>query len=126
MKTTRNRDSERLLLLLDCLRNRKDHPDAQACYESMKKLVPDIGRSTVYRHLKTLQDQGLIIQTNFDGGVARFDATTGSHAHFLCTKCNKLMDVYNSKVDAKWPGQTEEVWTVAKGICENCKINCTK
>lgn len=120
MKQTRNRDSERMLVLLDMLRKRKDHPDADECFQSIKKLIPNIGRSTVYRHLKQLNDQGLIIQTNFSAGPARFDATTVSHAHFLCTKCGALSDVMNTAVEASWPGHIESIWTLAKGICKNC------
>jgi len=124
MNIKRNRDCERRLLLLDMLRNRYDHPDANECYKSIKKLVPDIGRSTVYRHHKFLKKNGLITSLSTKNRRDRFDANIKNHYHFFCYKCGSLQDVVLNKENAiKWPGQPHSITIIANGLCDKCLNN---
>jgi Fe2+ or Zn2+ uptake regulation protein len=109
-----------MLILLDLLRARYDHPTAQECYLEMNKKVPGVGRSTVYRHLAKLVHEGLVIEIRVNNGSARFDATTGTHAHFYCTECNSMIDVSDIKITGKWPGKIKESYYIVKGICQDC------
>lgn len=120
MSKTRVRDSERMLILLDMLQNRYDHPTAQECYLDMVKKVPGIGKSTVYRHLAKLAENGLVLELHLDEGPARFDATTQCHAHFYCKKCNRMLDVMDLKTVGTWPGKIDVCSFIAKGTCNDC------
>ncbi len=120
MTQKRLRDPERMHLLLEMLRQRQDHPTAQTCFEDIRKQVPAIGRSTVYRHLAKMVKDGLIIELHIDEGPARYDANTECHAHYYCTKCMKMYDVDELYIKAKWPGELKECSFVAKGTCQNC------
>jgi Fur family transcriptional regulator, peroxide stress response regulator len=126
MTQTRVRDPERMHILLDMLRNRYDHPTAQDCYLEMSKRVPGVGKSTVYRHLSKLVEEGLIQELNISDGPARFDAATNCHAHFYCKKCKTMADVVDTKIVGKWPGHVEECSFIAKGVCEKCHTVNTK
>ena len=121
MKTTRNRDCERRLILLDMLRERFDHPTAAECVTSMRKLVPSIGSSTIYRHLGELVESGLITEHRPDKGPARFDANIDNHAHFYCIKCRTMIDVEKFLINALWPGKAQNINCLATGLCNNCK-----
>lgn len=118
--TPRLRDCDRLLILLELLRTRHDHPDAQTCHRLIQKEVPNIGLSTVYRHLATLVDNDLINEIRTDDGPARYDAATQNHGHFLCTTCHRLTDLMPVAVKADYPGQIRSFVFLAKGTCHAC------
>lgn len=118
--TLRRRDCDRLLILLELLRARHDHPDAQTCHRLIQKEVPNIGLSTVYRHLATLVNNGLINEIRTDDGPARYDADVQSHGHFMCTACGHLTDLMPITVKADYPGQIRSFVFLAKGTCRAC------
>ena len=53
LKFSRQRESIR-----ECLKNRKDHPTADAVYVTISKEYPKISLGTVYRNLNLLADKG--------------------------------------------------------------------
>ncbi|MHB8831469.1 MAG: Fur family transcriptional regulator [Patescibacteria group bacterium] len=120
VKRPRSRDCERLLVLLDMLRSRHDHPDANTCYSDMRQIIPNIGQSTVYRHLSSLVEKGLINEIKIDSGPTKYDATLDLHGHFQCTSCYQVWDVSPINIQANFPGIITSATYVAKGICHNC------
>lgn len=116
----RSRDCERMLVLLDMLRNRHDHPDANLCLTEMRRLIPGIGQSTVYRHLAYLVDKGLVAEIKLDNGPAKYDATLDQHGHFHCLKCSKIWDISPIKIQAEFPGVPESAIYMVKGTCHSC------
>ncbi len=117
----RHRDCERRLLVLDWLRSRHDHPTAAVCYSEIKRLVPGIGQSTVYRHLASLVGSGLAQELRPDDGPAHYDASLSAHAHFHCVRCKAVLDAPQIVTLGTWPGTPEEMTIVARGICERCQ-----
>jgi Fur family peroxide stress response transcriptional regulator len=109
-----------MLILLDMLRNRHDHPDANLCFAEMRRLIPGIGQSTVYRHLSFLVDKGLISEIKLDAGPAKYDAALDTHGHFQCLHCGRIWDISPIKVQAEVPGVTESALYVLKGTCQAC------
>lgn len=122
-KILRQRDCDRLLVLLELLRTRHDHPDAQECHTLIQKIIPKIGLSTVYRHLATLVDNGLIHEIKSDDGPARYDATTQNHGHFLCTTCHQMTDLIPVSISTHYPGTVDSMIFLAKGTCQSCLKN---
>lgn len=80
-------------VILEILRGTKSHPAADWVYEQAKQLVPDISLGTVYRNLNVLRDNGEILELNYGSTFSRYDGRADNHYHFLCEKCNKLVDV---------------------------------
>jgi Fur family transcriptional regulator, ferric uptake regulator len=66
----------------------------QEILESAQRDVSHLGMATVYRNLKTLQEDGLIVPVNISGQPSRWESAIKSHHHhFLCLTCNKLFDI---------------------------------
>ncbi len=58
------------------------------------KEVPSLGIATVYRTLKTLQDNGLACCVQIPGQAPRYESTDrGHHHHFHCGECHAVFDL---------------------------------
>jgi len=58
------------------------------------KSVPSLGIATVYRSLKSLQDEGLVCCVEIPGQAPRYERTDkGHHHHFHCKKCHAVFDL---------------------------------
>ena len=90
MATLRN-SKQRDAVLKD-LQLRFDHPTAEDVYLSVKKAVPSISLATVYRNLKLLESEGLILRIP-TGDSDRYDGHTHNHYHFTCKDCRKVLDL---------------------------------
>ena len=56
--------------------------------------VPSLGIATVYRSLKTLQNDGLVCSVEIPGQAPRYETTDkGHHHHFHCRKCHAVFDL---------------------------------
>lgn len=78
-----------------CTRN--DHPTAREVYTAVRKKLPNISLTTVYRNLTNLADEGLILRIAVPGASERFDRTAKIHFHMLCDKCRNFSDISNDK-----------------------------
>lgn len=79
--------------ILSCLRQSPDHPSAEMVHELLQETHPDISLATIYRNLAWFRSQGVIQSLGTVGGIERFDARTDPHAHFVCTCCNRVIDL---------------------------------
>jgi Fe2+ or Zn2+ uptake regulation protein len=92
MKKTRN--TRQRGVILDILRETREHPTAEKIYNDARQVIPNISLGTVYRNLSFLQNQGLVREIRpFDGGSTRFDGIVESHIHFQCLHCGILLDI---------------------------------
>ncbi len=99
-------------LVLSTLKNLYTHPTAKELHSIISKDFPDISMSTVYRNLQFLNDNNLIIKLKTKNKKTRYDGNTNNHIHLICTKCNKIIDIY------------EDIDIVSKAIKNNgFKIN---
>ena len=90
LKYSRQRES-----IKEFLRSRTDHPTADTVYENLRQIYPNISLGTVYRNLSLLSDIGEIRKlTNF-GSADRYDGRVAPHSHFMCTRCNRVIDMLN-------------------------------
>ena len=75
LKFSRQRESIR-----ECLKNRTDHPTADAVYVTISKDYPKISLGTVYRNLNLLADMGEIQRFSSGDGSEHFDYNTDPHS----------------------------------------------
>jgi len=64
--------------------------------EDIAERLPDIPRSSAYRHLVDLQAAGIVRRVAANDEFARFELSedlTEHHHHFLCTSCGKVSDL---------------------------------
>lgn len=86
--TTRQRT-----LILKSMRDRRDHPDAETVFATLHAGMPTLSLDTVYRSLKLLARAGLIQQLALPTHRFHFDGCVVPHDHFLCTTCEKIVDL---------------------------------
>lgn len=124
--------------ILDFLSKTSKHMSAQEIYDSLLKLYPGIGLSTVYRTLDLLSRMGLVNKLNIGEGKSRYEYKPGEesahHHHLICTNCGRIID-YSDFLD-------EELLLIGKieknlarkhdfvvkehsidfyGLCKNCR-----
>ena len=83
-------------LILDYLKGTTSHPTAEQIYAVLKPHNPALSLSTVYRNLRLLVDDGIILQLDTGESTDRFDADLSEHHHFICTQCGHVTDVFQS------------------------------
>ena len=74
-------------------RTRTDHRTADVLYENMKLIYPNISLGTVYRNLSRLADLGEIKKLSSFAGADHFDGRTERHCHFMCIRCQRIIDL---------------------------------
>ena len=83
-------------LILDCLLSEGTHQSAETIYRSLKRKFPMIGRATVFRTLKLLENVGLCQRMP---ERSRFEPKAGRehHDHMICLKCGAVLEFSNNK-----------------------------
>ena len=121
MKKTRQRE-----LILENLRGRRDHPTAEAVYQSLREECPGLSLATVYRNLNNFCEQGLVLRLPAEGRD-RFDGDVRPHGHLLCECCGELSDLHTEKVAAFFADVEEEYHCKIRqgaltlhGVCGRC------
>ena len=123
LKYSRQRES-----IKEFLRSRTDHPTADTVYENLRQIYPNISLGTVYRNLSLLSDIGEIRKlTNF-GSADRYDGRVAPHSHFMCTKCNRVIDMQSDSLNGILEqaaaefihGKVFDVDASFYGICKEC------
>jgi Fur family ferric uptake transcriptional regulator len=70
-----------------------DHPSADEVFQRVRKKLPTISLSTVYRNLDWMACKGWIRKVEVAGGKMRFDGNPNPHYHVRCISCGELKDV---------------------------------
>ena len=112
-------------VILNYINTCYSHPTADKIYEEVKKELPNISFSTVYRNLNQLVEQQSIKKISLDGEKYIYDSIIKEHAHFYCTSCGILEDIDFYKdiklLKKRLPYEVKSIELVVKGICENCR-----
>ncbi len=120
------RNTEQKRLILNIVKESCDHPTAEMVYERARAIMPAISLGTVYRNLGALAKKGEILR--IPSTVDRFDHTTERHAHFICTECGCVTDLFDYEKhltdqmfkDGFYVGSGDVVLT---GLCPQCNKN---
>ena len=115
-------------IIFDALINDKGHPTADIVFQRVRKKIPNISFDTVSRTLLSFVDMGLLKVVEGYGRPKRFDTDMGSHHHFQCLKCNKIIDFCNTGFDTlEIPKDIKSRFTVTgkkivlEGLCDSCR-----
>jgi Fur family transcriptional regulator, ferric uptake regulator len=89
---------------------------------------PGLGIATVYRALKSLAADGIIIQIDIPGQNPRWEAAHQTHHHhFRCRSCDKLFEIHGcpADLDHLLPAGyvLENHYILLEGQCEDCAAN---
>lgn len=123
---------QRLVILKEVLK-RRDHPDAEAVFRTVRRKLPTVSLDTVYRTLWFLHDLGLVEALDRGNGSLRFDTNSLLHHHFVCVQCGAIHDFENAAFDkltvpkaASAFGRIKKVQVEFRGLCKNCEKNENK
>lgn len=86
-------------VVLEALVGRTDHPTADQLLVDVRRRLPGVSRTTVYRVLETLVHLGLAVKTCTPGSTVRFDPQTERHHHLVCLSCERVVDLYAPSLD---------------------------
>ncbi len=129
-KTVMTKKSKQRDAILTNLRNRCDHPTANAIYTDLRENLPNISLGTVYRNLSLLADCGMISRVICESKTEHFDSRTDNHYHFICKDCGCILDLplsflsdINTMANDVFNGQITEHSTFFYGYCSDCLPN---
>ena len=117
-------------IILDTIKSLDMHPTTEELYLEIQKKHPVIGKSTIYRNLKQLAEDGAIKQIVMDmDGIVRYDKSSKPHNHFICDICGKIFDVdidLDSSaigiIESKYGLKTSRHAIEFFGVCSNCNV----
>ena len=115
-------------MLREYLRGRTDHPTAETLYKEIQVQYPRMSLGTVYRNLMLLSDSGEIQAQDVGDGKTHFDPNPEPHAHFYCTKCKQVSDIFFNEygdiiniIKKNTKGSVTSCSISVEGICPICK-----
>jgi len=94
-------------------------------FAGAKRVFPAIGMRTVYRQLKDMAGEGLVVGVDYPGQPLRYEwVSEAHHAHFICRHCDRVFDlqieVPDVHVDPPPGFQLSGQETVFYGVCPEC------
>jgi len=86
----------------DVLVDRGDgHVSAAELAAAVRERAPEVHRSTVYRTLEVLVDDGLVLRTDLGGDRSYYElAADHHHHHVVCGGCGEIAHVHDEAVAA--------------------------
>jgi Fur family ferric uptake transcriptional regulator len=92
--------SEQREVILEAFLRAEKHVSVDELLNLVQKRHPDIGRTTVYRTLKLLQEAGLAAELPLDG-ESRFepDYNRAHHDHFICKPCGAIIEFESPEIE---------------------------
>ncbi len=116
-------------VIYEALLRRTDHPSADQLYAEVRRRLPGISRTTVYRVLETLVELGLAMRVPNRQAVVRYDPNTERHHHLICIVCDRVDDLEGVELGEPPIHACEEVHgyqvldcsMVVRGVCPDCR-----
>lgn len=111
---------------------------AAVTLSDLEKAFPDADKVTLYRTLKTFEEQGMVHNIIADAEATKYalceeackpGAHLDLHVHFYCMSCKELVCLPKTQLpQLTLPDnfQLSELSLVARGICDNCTRNANE
>ena len=121
-----HRKTRNLELVLDAFRNAQEALSVQLV---MERLPADVNRSTVYRLLDRLEDDGVVHSFLASENIKFYalckecnqSGHVHSHAHFQCTSCSQVVCLEQQvAVPTLNQYRVDEAQVLLKGQCATC------
>ena len=104
----------------------EDHPTPELLYRRVRPTMPSLSLATIYKSLDALAKLGLAHRVPVAGDRKRYDANVERHHHLVCTRCHRVTDVYDDRLDAVAPPRrlagfvAHAVSVQVMGLCAPC------
>ncbi len=111
--------------ILTALKRSPGHYTADVIYEMAKTYYPTMSRATVYNNLSSLVEEGALSKIVGGGASAIYDTTSMPHAHAICTRCNRVEDLFLEQLDDQISKKLNVPFVsydlTVKYVCPKCK-----
>ncbi len=114
-------------LILEELKNCADEITGQQLHRTLIATSSNMGLTTVYRHLRTLQQKGLVRCRNLPTGEALYSPVNRDHHHLTCVDCGqtlvlKTCPIKNIHLPKEQTKNFELLFHTLEffGLCKNC------
>ena len=106
------------------------HYTPEEFYDIIKSKHPGLGKATVYRNLKLLEEARIISKVEFGDGHFRYELCQGRehHDHLICEKCRESVEVVDQQIELlqeilanKHGFQLTGHRLYLYGLCKKCK-----
>lgn len=116
-------------IILETLQPMRSHPTIDELHNEVVKEFPAISKTTIYRNLRVLAQNGLIQRILLPDGLERYDGQIHNHYHFQCDTCGLIFDVeinylneLETAVAQKYGFAIQAHDIVFKGLCDKCQV----
>ena len=115
------------IVIMEYLETHKTHPTVDEIYNALSPDIPTLSKTTVYNTLKLFVEKGVAISINIDEKNVRYDGDVSVHAHFICSRCGNIFDVYSESLIAVACSELGdkkvlETQVYYRGYCEKCNV----
>jgi Fe2+ or Zn2+ uptake regulation protein len=118
------RASHQRLMILNYLACNPIHPTADKILFEIKKDLPTLSKSTVYKTLNAFVAAGILREITIEDNEIRYEYNLSDHGHFKCEKCGGIFDFDIDTASFNYSGlngfkiSSKDVFF--KGLCKNC------
>ena len=116
-------------LIWEVLRDAGRHLTAEEVAAEVRRTLPDVNVSTVYRTLELLEQLGLVTKTEMGvGRIMYHPIEKGHHHHLICRECGSIVDLDESIMsplketllrDYQFTAELRHLGIL--GLCADCK-----
>lgn len=101
--------------------------------EDLLAQVPEVGRATVFRTIKLLQEVDMMCRVPLEDGTARYQVSAGGHHHHLvCRTCGSFTEFSDPELDMRISEQANAHGFALQGhslelygLCRECRRSVT-
>lgn len=86
--------------LVTALLDSDGHPTAEGLAAAVQARQPDVHLTTIYRILDDLERLGVVEHTHLGHGPGVYHLTESVHAHAVCERCGRVVEVDRKAFDA--------------------------
>lgn len=104
-----------------------EHLTAEEIAERVRRRLPIVTLSTVYRTLSALEDVGVLDHTHLGHGRAVYHLAQTTHQHLYCERCGNVIELPPRKLDSfarmlarDFGFELDRRHFAIGGLCEGC------
>lgn len=79
--------------MIDAALEKLCHPTAEDIWLQVCEDAPNVSKTTVYRNLRRMVEEGTLHRITTEEGVDRYDPILTKHYHVRCERCHRIRDL---------------------------------
>ena len=119
-------------IIAECIRL-LDHPTADEIWTSVTGRFPGVSKTTVYRNMNRMVEEGQVRRLMTGDGCVRYDLNLHDHGHCQCVRCGAFFDVelpfldeLETRLRCDHSFQMTGCDIVFRGLCEKCGADASE